>query len=98
MYGKLYFSAHSMQRGAIRPAAARSASPGNDHHRHPPDGQQIRKPPNLHLEARRSVIVGESPAKVADLRAGKSLVIVGKSKVAGKSPAKVAHSSESEDS
>ena len=60
--------------------------------------QQIRKPPNLHPEARRSVIVGKSPAKVADLRAGKSLVIVGKSKVAGKSPAKVAHSSESEDS
>ena len=58
----------------------------------------IRKPPNLHPEARRSVIVGKSPAKVADLRAGKSLVIVGKSKVAGKSPAKVAHSSESEDS
>ena len=53
-------------------------------HRPPPDqpaGQQIRKPPNLHPEARRSVIVGESPAKVADLRAGKSLVIVGKSKV-----------------
>ena len=71
---------------------------GNDHHRHPPAGQQIRKPPNLHPEARRSVIVGKSPAKVADLRAGKSLVIVGKSKVAGKSPAKVAHSSESEDS
>ena len=61
-------------------------------------GQQIRKPPNLHPEARRSVIVGKSPAKVADLQAGKSLVIVGKSKVAGKSPAKVAHSSESEDS
>ena len=73
-------------------------APGNDHRRHPPAGQQIRKPPNLHPEARRSVIVGESPAKVADLRAGKSLVIVGKSKVAGKSPAKVAHSSESEDS
>ena len=68
-------------------------APGNDHHRHPPAGQQIRKPPNLHPEARRSVIVGKSPAKVADLRAGKSLVIVGKSKVAGKSPAKVASQS-----
>ena len=34
---------------------------GNDHHRHPPAGQQIRKPPNLHPEARRSVIVGKSP-------------------------------------
>ena len=39
----------------------------------------IRKPPNLHPEARRSVIVGKSPAKVADIRVVKSLVIVGKS-------------------
>ena len=45
-----------------------------------------------------SSAVCHSRSIVADLRAGKSLVIVGKSKVAGKSPAKVAHSSESEDS
>ena len=38
---------------------------GNDHHRHPPAGQQIRKPPNFQVEVRRSVIVGKSPAKVA---------------------------------
>ena len=56
-----------------------TASPASRQPRQPPAGQQIRKPPNLHPEARRFVIVGESPAKVADLRAGKSLVIVGKS-------------------
>ena len=84
--------------GTGQPPAPPAASPASRQPRQPPAGQQIRKPPNLHPEARRSVIVGKSPAKVADLRAGKSLVIVGKSKVAGKSPAKVAHSSESEDS
>ena len=89
---------HVHQDNGTRRPISRSASPGNDHHRNPPAGQQIRKPPNLHPEARRPVRVGKSPAKVADLRAVKSLVIVEKSKVAGKSPAKVAHSSESEDS